>query len=158
KNGIEIRLGTEIKAVDPKRKRLQLASGDEFEFEKLLLATGSRPRKLTIPGSDLPGIQYLRTLDDSAAIRQRAKGAKRAVVIGSGFIGMEVASVLAQAKIDTTMVMKDDRVWKQFFTPEMSQFFEGYFSGRGVKFAKAAELSSFKGTNAVQAAQLADGR
>ena len=58
------------------------------------------------------------------------------MVIGGGFIGMEVASVLAQKGIETTMVLREERVWKQFFTPEMSRFFENYFTARGVRFVK----------------------
>jgi NAD(P)H-nitrite reductase large subunit len=118
-HGIEIRLGCRVTAVDPNRKHLSLASGGDFGFDKLIVATGSHPRTLTIPGAQLANVQYLRSLDDSKAIRQRAAGVRRAVIIGGGFIGMEVASVLAQKEIGTTMIMSEDCVWKRFFTPEM---------------------------------------
>jgi NADPH-dependent 2,4-dienoyl-CoA reductase/sulfur reductase-like enzyme len=74
----------------------------------------------------------LRSIEDSKRIQLQAASAKRAVVIGGGFIGMEVAAVLAQKGIAVTMVLHDDRLWKQFFTPAMSSFFEGYYSSRGV--------------------------
>jgi len=157
-HGIDVRLGCLIDSVDVKRKRLRLTSGIEFAFEKLILATGAFPNRLSIPGAELAGVEYLRSLDDSKAIRRLAEVAKRAVVIGGGFIGMEVASVLAQQHIETTMAMPEDRVWKKFFTPEMSQFFEGYFAERGVKFLKGAKVTGFKGTRAVEAAELGDGR
>src|SRR6266498_2878590 len=103
-HGIEVRLGSEISTVDSERKRLLLRSGGQFEFNKLIVATGARARTLDIPGAQLANVYYLRSLDDSKAIRQRAENVKRAVVIGSGFIGMEVAAVLAQKDIEVTMV------------------------------------------------------
>lgn len=156
-HGIEIRLGCRVTAVDPAHRRLSLAGGGEFPFEKLILATGSSPRKLTIPGADLGNVFYLRTLEDSKAIRQRAGGARRAVVIGGGFIGLEVAAVLAQKPVETTLVIQEDRVWKRLFTPEMSQFFENYFSARGVRLVKNAKLRQLQGSGVVKAVELANG-
>src|SRR5438067_1488678 len=94
-HGIEVRLRTGISAVDPERKRLALKSGGEFRFDQLIVATGARPRTFDIPGAALRNLWYLRSLDDSKAIRGAAEGAKRAAVIGGGFIGMEVTAVLA---------------------------------------------------------------
>src|SRR5258705_7515210 len=106
-HGIEVRLGCEISGVDTQRRRLALRSGAEFGFKKLVVATGARVRTLDIPGAQLANVHYLRSLDDSKAIRQRAENVKRAVVIGSGFIGMEVAAVLAQKGIEVTMALRD---------------------------------------------------
>ena len=83
---------------------------------------------------------------------------KRAVVIGGGFIGMEVASVLAQKGVEVTMVLNEDRVFKRLFTPEMSSFFEDYYSARGVKFARSAKVAELHGEGAVNAVVLAGGR
>src|SRR6267378_3959112 len=110
KQGIELRLGCPVAGVDAKNKRLSLKSGGEFGFDRLIVATGAWVRKLDIPGAELANVQYLRTLDDSKSIRQHAQGVKQALVIGSGFIGMEVASVLAQRGIEITMVMRHDRI------------------------------------------------
>ncbi len=96
KHGIEVKLGCEISAVDPRRKQLILKSGGDFGFNKLIVATGARPRRLEIPGAQLRNLYYLRSLDDSRAIQRLVAAVKRAVVIGGGFIGMEVAAVLAQ--------------------------------------------------------------
>jgi len=157
-HGIELRLGCEIAGVDPGRKRLALAGGGEFGFDQLVIATGARARTLDIPGAGLGGVHYLRSLDNSKAIRAAAAKAKRAVVIGSGFIGMEVAAVLAQQGIETTMVLRDERIWKAFFTPEMSAFFEGYYAARGVEFARRSTVRELRGEGAVSAAVLGDGR
>ena len=157
-HGIHLRLGTEISAVNPEHKRIFLRSHSELGFEKLIIATGARPRTLDIPGAQLAGVQYLRSLDDSKAIRHRADGAKHAVVIGGGFIGMEVTAVLAQKGLETTMVLREDRIWKQFFSPEMSRFFENYYSARGVRFVKSASLRELRGGGSVQSVITGDGQ
>jgi NADPH-dependent 2,4-dienoyl-CoA reductase/sulfur reductase-like enzyme len=157
-HGIEVRLGTRVTSVDPARKRLTLENGEEVTFESLLLATGAAVRTLNVPGAQLANVQYLRTLGDSNAIRERAHPGKRAVVIGGGFIGMEVASVLAQSQVQTTMVLSEDRIWKKFFTPEMSQSFERYFAARGVAFVKSATVKALRGDGPVREVELAGGR
>jgi NADPH-dependent 2,4-dienoyl-CoA reductase/sulfur reductase-like enzyme len=157
-HGIEVKLGCEISGVDPERKRLRLASGGQFGFQKLIMATGARVRILDIPGAGLANVRYLRSLEDSKAIRQYAEKVKRAVVVGSGFIGMEVAAVLAQKGIETTMILRDDRIWKNFFSPRMSQFFEGYYAAQGVRFVKMAALRELRGDGAVSSAVLGDGQ
>src|SRR6185312_14854549 len=133
---IELLLNCVVSSVDSARNTVCLQSREEVSFEKLVVATGAHVRTLDIPGSDLAGVYYLRTLEDSKRIRQKAEGAKRAVVIGGGFIAMEVTSVLAQKGIETTMLLPEDRIWKRFFTEPMSRFFENYYTARGVRFAK----------------------
>jgi NADPH-dependent 2,4-dienoyl-CoA reductase/sulfur reductase-like enzyme len=157
-HGIELRLGCQVTAVDPAHKRLSLKSGGEFRFDKLIVATGAHVRTLDIPGAGLANVRYLRSLDDSKAIRQRAQGVKVAAVIGGGFIGMEVAAVLAQKGIEITMILREDRIWKQFFTPPMSSFFEAYYTARGVRFAKMATVRELRGDGTVNAVVLGDGQ
>jgi len=156
--GIELLLGTEVAGVDAVRRVLRMRSGPERAFDKLVIATGARPRTLDIPGSDLEAIQYLRSLEDSRRIRARAKGIKRAVVVGSGFIAMEVTSVLAQKGVEVTVLVRDDRVWKNVFTPPMSQSFENYFSKRGVRFLKHAEVREVRNKDAAKTVALKDGQ
>jgi NADPH-dependent 2,4-dienoyl-CoA reductase/sulfur reductase-like enzyme len=158
KHGIEVKLGCEISGVNPKQKQLSLKSGGEFGFNKLIVATGARPRTLEIPGAKLRGLHYLRSLDDSKSIRAAGGKVKRAVVIGGGFIGMEVAAVLAQKNIEVTMILSDDRIWKRFFSPQMSSFFEAYYQARGVRLIKRAKLTELRGNGAVSSAVLADGQ
>jgi 3-phenylpropionate/trans-cinnamate dioxygenase ferredoxin reductase component len=157
-HGIEVMLTTAISAVNPDGKRVTLSSGEEFGFEKLILATGSHPRTLGIPGATLANVLYLRSLDNSKTIRKAAETARQAIVIGGGFIGMEVTAVLAQKSVDVTMVLSDDRIWKKFFTPQMSNFFEGYYTARGVRFVKTSGVSELRGDGAVHSAVLKDGR
>jgi 3-phenylpropionate/trans-cinnamate dioxygenase ferredoxin reductase subunit len=157
KHGIQVNLKTTIVNLDLEKKRLFSSSGAEFSFQKLLLATGARAKKLDVDGSDLANVFYLRSLSDSKKIRSRASRSKRAVVIGGGFIGMEVASVLARKKIDTTMIIHEDRVGSHVFTPEISGFFERYYKERGVKLIKTASVTAFEGKKAVHSVIADDG-
>ena len=158
KHGIEIKLECEISGLDTKLKRLFLKSGDEFGFNKLIVATGARPRLLNVPGANLRNLYYLRTLNDSKVIRSALEKVKHAVVIGGGFIGMEVAAVLAQKGIEVTMVLGEDRIWKRLFSPEMSSFFEAYYAARSVHLIKATTVSELRGDGAVSSAVLANGQ
>ncbi len=156
KHGIELRLQCEVSTVDVKRKRLILKNSDEFGFQKLIIATGARPRTLDIPGARLQNLFYLRTVSDSKNIRSAAEKAKHAVVIGGGFIGMEVTAVFAQKGIEVTMVLNDERVFKRLFSPEMSSFFESYYTARGVRLVKSMSVTEFRGDGAVNSAVLGD--
>jgi NADPH-dependent 2,4-dienoyl-CoA reductase/sulfur reductase-like enzyme len=145
KQGIDINLQTIIDEIDLTKKCLHADSGEVFEYETLLIATGARARKLDCPGNDLPHVFYLRSLSDSRKIRERAANSKQAVVIGGGFIGMEVASVLSQKNIETSLIIREDRVWSRVFTPAMSEFFERYYLSRGVKLLKNESVASLQG-------------
>jgi NADPH-dependent 2,4-dienoyl-CoA reductase/sulfur reductase-like enzyme len=156
-HGIQVKLSCKVTEVDPKHNRLILKSGDEFGFYKLIVATGARPRTLQIPGAGLQNLYYLRSLDDSKAIRHAAEAAKRAVVIGGGFIGMEAAAVLAQKNIEVTMVLNGERIWQRLFTPQVSGFFESYYATRGVRLIKSAQITEVRGDPAVSSVVLASG-
>ena len=146
-HGIPIYRNFPVRKVDLRGRRLQSSSGKVIGFDKLLLATGSTVRRLKVPGANRSEIFYLRQIEDSQAIQAQMKRDKRAVVIGSGFIGMEVASVLASHGVRTTMVFPDDRVWKRLFTPPVSNFFERYFVDRGVTFVKKEKVVAFAHKN-----------
>jgi 3-phenylpropionate/trans-cinnamate dioxygenase ferredoxin reductase component len=141
-HGIGIHLDSDIERIDAAGKRLVARGGQEFRFEKLILATGARARTLDVPGANRDNVLYLRSMIDSARLRDALNGARKVVVLGSGFIGMEVASQSAQKGCDTTMVFPQDRVWKKFFTPSMSQFFQKYYEDRGVRFAVEAKAEA----------------
>ena len=157
-HGIDVRLNTVIEGIDPNRNLLRSNSGEAFECQHLLLATGARARKLDVPGHDLENVFYLRSLRDSESIRSKSASAREAVIVGGGFIGMEVASVLAQKSIPTTLVIREDRVWSRVFTPVISAFFENYYASRGVRIMKQAQVASLEGKRPVQAVLLGDGK
>jgi len=156
-HAIELLLGETVTAIDTERRALKLKSGKDHFFDNLIIATGATPRALTIPGAELNGIFYLRSLEDSKRIREHAARAKHAIVLGAGFIAMEVTAVLAQAGIETTMVVRSDRVMKNVFTPAMSRMFEQYFSGRGVGFLTQSEVKEARGDGAIASVVLSDG-
>ena len=142
-HGIAVYRNFNVVRVDLRRRRLHSTSGRVIGFKQLLIATGSTVRRLTLPGANRPGVFYLRQMKDSRAIQAQIKRGRRAVVIGSGFIGMEVASVLASHGVQTTMVCPDDRVWKRLFTPKISTFFERQFAGHGVTILKREKAIAF---------------
>jgi 3-phenylpropionate/trans-cinnamate dioxygenase ferredoxin reductase component len=157
-HGIAAKLQCIVSGVDPRRKKLKLKTGGEFGFERLVVATGADPRRLDVPGANLRKVHYLRSLDDSKAIRDSAGQAKTAVVIGGGFIGMEVAAVLAQKGTAATMVLNEDRVGKRLFSPEISDFFERYYQARGVRLIKSAQVTELRGNGAVSAVGIGGGQ
>ena len=157
-HGIDVMLNATVNGVDLADKKLRTASGKDLGYENLLIATGARPRKLNLPGNDLENVFYLRSMDDSRKIRAKAEKAKKAVVIGGGFIGMEVASVLAQTNVHTTLVFPEERVWKRLFAPEMSAFFEKYYRDRGVEVLTKTSVTSFEGKGSVGGIVLEGGR
>ncbi len=144
-HGIEVRLTTPVRSIDPEQRRLHGADGETYGYERLLLATGAQVRVLDVPGGRLPGVFYLRSLADSRRIRAAMAEARRAVVIGAGFIAMEVSSVLARKGIETAMVFPGERVWQRLFTPEMSRFFQRYYEQRGVRLVPGASVVAFEG-------------
>lgn len=139
-HGIGIHLDVLIERIDLSGKRLLGQASQEFRFNKLILATGARVRTLDVPGADRDNVLYLRSLSDSARLREALKSAKRVVVLGASFIGMEVAAQSAQQARDTAMVFPQDRVWKRFFTPEMSRFFQHYYQDRGVRLVPGTKV------------------
>ena len=146
-NDIDVWLDSAVERVDWQQKQLQTANNETIGFEKLLIATGARPRQLDVSGSDLNGIYTLRHVGDAKQIRQAAAQAEQAIAIGGSFIGMEVASVLQRAGVATTMVFPEDHVWESFFTPAMSTFFENYYRERGVTMMPQAKAVAFEGEN-----------
>jgi NADPH-dependent 2,4-dienoyl-CoA reductase/sulfur reductase-like enzyme len=158
KHGIAVYRNFLVKKVDFRRRRLESTSGKVIGFDQLLIATGSTLRRLKVPGANQSNVFYLRQMKDSQAIHAQIKRGKRSVVIGSGFIGMEVASVLASHGVRTTMVFPDDRVWKRLFTPPISTFFERQFVDRGIIFVKNEKVVALTHKNHECQVVLASGK
>lgn len=145
RNKVELVLGQAATALDLTTRQITLADGRQVGFEKLLLATGGRPRRLPIPGADLEGIYYLRDLEDSDAIRAALQGAHRAVVIGGGFIGCEVATGLAQLGLATTVVELTPGVLSLVLDAETSGFIESFLRQQGVTVLTNTAAAHFVG-------------
>ena len=119
--GVELLLATKVTGVDPDERVVSTASGQRYRFAKLLLATGAVPRRLDVSGADLHGVFTLRSLSDSTTIREAAAETRDAVVVGSGFIGMEVAASLSGLGLDVTLVSRDVDLFSQLGSPEISE-------------------------------------
>src|SRR5690606_3186434 len=107
---------------------------------------------------ELPGLFYLRSLEDSRRIRESASKAQRAIVIGGGYIGLETSAVLAQKGLPTTVVLSGETLLPRLFTPEMADFFRRYYEARGVTFVSNAKVTTINGDERATGVTLDSGR
>ncbi len=146
--GIELRLGTEVASIDAKAKEVVLAGGEAIPYDRLLLATGAEPVRLPIPGVDQPHIHVLRTLADCRAIIASANGARRAMVIGASFIGLEAAASLRARDIEVHVVGLEQRPMERVLGPEMGDFVRALHEEHGVIFHLGDTVTSIDGKRA----------
>ena len=159
-SSIELLTGSPVASIDPGAHRVELASGRRLDYDRLLLATGSRARRLDgMPGADLEGVLYLRTIEDSDRIRASMDGAERVVVVGGGYIGLEVASVAVETGLAVTVVETLPRLLSRVATTELAAFYAELHRGRGVDIRLGAAVAGFRGDESgrVEAVLLADG-
>jgi 3-phenylpropionate/trans-cinnamate dioxygenase ferredoxin reductase subunit len=142
---VERFLGQPATAVDAKTRTVTLGDGSEVGFEKLLLATGGRPRRLPIPGADLDGIHYLRTLEDADALRAAMADARRAVVVGGGFIGCEVVTAFAQSGLQTTLIEVTPAPLSLVLDAETGSFITSFLSRQGIALRTDTAAVQFVG-------------
>ncbi len=131
---IDLRLNTRAVGIDAVNRRLRLANGADLEYGALLLATGADPVRLPLPGGDLPHVHYLRSLADSRAIAQAAANAKRAVVIGASFIGLEVAASLRARKLEVHVVAPEVVPMERILGREIGELVRSLHEAQGVRF------------------------
>ena len=134
KNDIEVRLEVTVSEIDVRSREVVLAGGERVPYDRLLLATGAKPVQLSIPGADQPHVRMLRTLSDCRAIIERAAGARRAVVMGASFIGLEVAAALRARKLEVHVVAPDKRPMERILGPQMGDFVRALHEEHGVVF------------------------
>ena len=144
-NGIDLRLETEVASIDPRGRSVSLKDGKSVPFDKLLLATGAEPIRLDIPGANAPHVFVLRSLADSRAIIERAKAAKRAVVLGASFIGLEAAAALRAREIDVHVAAPERAPLERVFGSEMAQFVRLLHEEHGVTFHLEQKATAIDG-------------
>ena len=154
---IELRLETVITKIDRDSKTLRTESGDDISYDKLILALGSRVRRLTIDGADLAGVHYLRSIDDVDGIRAEMQNRKNAVIVGAGYIGLEVAAVARQLGLDVTVIEMTDRVMSRVVSPEISDFYQIEHTNQGVRLRLSTGIQAMHGEGRIDAVETEDG-
>ncbi|MBI1391220.1 MAG: pyridine nucleotide-disulfide oxidoreductase [Alphaproteobacteria bacterium] len=156
---IELRLGTRIEAIDRKRGIVKDAGGAETAYDRLIIATGAPPRRLDCPGAETQGVHYLRTLADSDDLRSILTADGTIVVIGAGYIGLEVAAVARSAGRNVVVIELADRCLKRVAGPAISDYFANLHRAHGVDLQLGAGLEFVESCNGrVSAVRLNDGR
>ena len=145
-------------AVDPTAHTVTLSSGGELGYQKVLIATGGRNRRLGIPGADLSGVRYLRTMAECDAIKQEAVPGRHAVIVGSGFIGCEVAASLTQLGVQVTMVFPGRDPLERVLGGQVGALIGAFHRANGVELLPGEQVAAFEGTERLEAVVTASGR
>ena len=154
---IELRHDARAVRIDRDAKSVDFADGSALDYDFLVIAAGARVRKLPVPGADLAGVGYLRDIADVDALRPRVKPGPNLLVVGAGFIGLEVAAVAAKLGANVVVLEAADRVLSRVTGETVSHFFEDLHRGHGVDVRLGASLTGFEGDGEVALARLADG-
>jgi 3-phenylpropionate/trans-cinnamate dioxygenase ferredoxin reductase component len=155
---IQVLQGVPAATLDPGGKRVTLASGQALSCDRALIATGAEPNRLPIPGHDQQGVHLLRTLDDSTAIRREIeRGARRAVIVGGGYIGVEVAADCLQKGVAVTLLERGRQLWGRFAGPHVAEFLTGLLRSHGADLRFGEEAVAFTGSGRVAGVRLKSG-
>ncbi len=156
---IELRLGEAAESIDTQASTVTLAGGEQLAYDSLLLTTGAEPRTISVPGADLDGVHYLRTLADCDALRERlASGNGRVAVVGAGWIGSEFAASARQAGLDVTVIDPLALPNERIFGAEIGAFYRDVHVGHGVDMILEDGVEALEGDGAVTAVRTASGR
>ena len=144
---IEMKLGTRVEAIDRAAKTVVTDAGETLSYDKLVLTTGARIRRLPVPGEDFDGVYYLRDTKDVRAIKAEVKTGRKAVIIGGGYIGLETAASLKKQSMDVTVLEAMPRILQRVTAPIMSEFYKRIHSEEGVNILEGVMASAIEKTN-----------
>jgi 3-phenylpropionate/trans-cinnamate dioxygenase ferredoxin reductase subunit len=150
-NGIELRPSTQVRAIAPAGRQLQLASGERIGYHRLLLATGAAPRQLPLPGAELAGVHQLRSRHDADALAAAAARAEHVVVVGTGWIGSEAAASLRQLGREVTLVGPDTAPLARVLGPEVAGVYRDLHADHGVRLVLGTRVAGLRGHGRVEA-------
>ncbi len=153
---IELRTSTTVTAVDPGERSATLASGEQIAWDRLLVATGAAPRRLSVPGADLPGVLYLRSVEDADILRQAISPSAQVVVIGAGWIGAEVAASARQLGAGVAMVELAAVPLERVLGVEVGAIYRDLHASHGVDLHFGVGVEAIVGSTAVEAVRLSD--
>jgi 3-phenylpropionate/trans-cinnamate dioxygenase ferredoxin reductase subunit len=145
-NHIDLGTGKTVTAIDRAAKCIALSDGTSVDYGKLLIATGSRARRLSFPGASRSGVFVLRHIEDTLAIRAAAHFGVHAVVVGTGYLGIEVGASLMSRGVKVTFVSPDPYPWAKFASPALGRFVRHYFEQQGAQFHLEDEVESIEGS------------
>jgi 3-phenylpropionate/trans-cinnamate dioxygenase ferredoxin reductase component len=154
---VELLLGSSVSVIDTAARQITLGSGQELRYQKLLIATGGRNRRLNVPGAGLPGIHYLRTVDECEAIKSEAIAGRHAVVVGMSFIGSEVAASLTQLGVHVTAIFPGRFPLERVLGTEIGALMDAIHRANGVDMLAGHQVAGFEGTDLLEAVTTADG-
>lgn len=147
---VQLLTDTSVTSINLVEKFVMTSDKQALRFDKLLLATGARPRQLPISGADLSGVHYLRTLGDVAALQNTMRRAQNVCLIGGGYVGLEFASVARKAGLKVTVLEAADRLLQRVTTPEMSEYFADLHRSHGVEICVGARIQEIQGADQVE--------
>ena len=145
-NGVDLRLGVRVTALDPGAKQVSLADGGTVAYDRLLLATGASPRRLRAPGGDLDGVLYLRRVGDSERLRAALRGGGQVVTVGGGWIGLEVTAAAREAGCEVTVVEPEPVALYRQLGPELGGVFTDLHKEHGVVFRTRESVTELRGS------------
>lgn len=157
KADIECKLNTRVESIDRERQQITLDNGELMDYDKLALTVGSRVRRVALPGVDLAGIYYLRTIADVERIKEHMGADKNAVIVGGGYIGLETAAVLRKAGMCVTLVETMERVLQRVTAPQISEFYHRIHTEEGVNILCNTSVTAFAGEGRVRGVVCTDG-
>ncbi|HEX5265374.1 MAG TPA: FAD-dependent oxidoreductase [Acidimicrobiales bacterium] len=156
-HGVELLTSTRAVALDPAARRVRLEPGGTITYDQLLLATGAHPRRLTVPGSGLEGVYHLRTVADADAIRAAAMPGRRAIVVGAGWIGTEVAASLRRLGLEIALVFRSGVPFARSLGADIGAVFADLHAEHGVALHPGVTVTAVRGRSAVEGVELSNG-
>ena len=157
-HGIDLRLGRTAVHLNTSAKELTLDDGERLRYDRLLLTTGAEPRQLRIPGNELDGVLYLRSVKDSDVLRERLNRGGTVVVVGAGWIGAEVAASARQRGLEVTLLDPNDVPLERVLGLEVGAVYRDIHAGHGVQMLMGTGVEAFEGDKAVERVRTSDGR
>ena len=157
-HNVDLRLGTRVTRLDPRERKVELSGGASFAYDRLLIATGARARRIAMPGAGLQGVCAIRAIEDAERLRQALRPGARLVIIGGGYIGLEIAAKARQLGVAVTLVESQARVLARSVATPVSEFLTARHRAEGVEMLIGAGVDAIEGGVSAEAVRLAGGR